>query len=94
MKTGFKQSVEEILRKNGMRNGVGKVSKNSEIIRKHLTNLGYSLTDDDFNVDFMYISRKQFREFELQKALTKLKNCGIIVINVGNKTPLEIRKGC
>ena len=93
MITGFKSKVEYLLRRRGMRNGIGYVSYyTSPKLRKYLLDRGYILAIEfpNYTVDFIYLARRDATK--IPEALTRLNIGGIIVVSLGKGEIREIRK--
>lgn len=94
MITGFRSKVEYLLRRRGMRNGIGYVSYyTSPKLRKYLLDRGYVLDWDfpSYKVDFIYLAKRDATK--IPEALTRLNIGGIIVLSLGKGEIREIRKG-
>lgn len=94
MKTGFNKKIEAILRKSGMRNGVGYVSPTSPKLTKHLRSLGYNVTNGIgvAKFDFIVLSKAFSNQYFVEYFMDKLIPLGMIVINIGNYNLLIMRK--
>jgi hypothetical protein len=83
MKNGFKEVVDKILRKYGLRTDgcVGTVWSAGNLIRASLSSMGYRVEDGIDNPDYDYIilSRKKSTVENILTALTKVK-VGCIII--------------
>jgi hypothetical protein len=92
MKDGFNSKVENLLRKNYMRNGIGWVSQNSPRLREYLLDRGYVLGNSfpTYTVDWFYLSKRD--TILIPKALTKLSSGGMIIVSLGEGKLNEIRK--
>jgi hypothetical protein len=93
MITGFRSKVEYLLRRRGMRNGIGYVPNYSYKLRKYLKLQGFTIEDKfpDHTVDFIYLPKREATR--VPEALTKLNIGGIIVLSLGIGEIKEIRKG-
>ena len=94
MITGFKSKVEYLLRRRGMRNGIGYVSYyTSPKLRKYLLDRGYILEWNfpTHTVDFIYLAKRDV--YKIPEALTRLNIGGIIVVSLGKGQIREIKKG-
>ena len=94
MITGFKSKVEYLLRRRGMRNGIGYVSYyTSPRLRKYLLDREYTLATEfpKYTVDFIYLAKRD--AIRIPEALTRLNIGGIIILSLGKGEIREIKKG-
>lgn len=92
MKSGFNKKVDHLLRKNGMRNGIGWVSFHSPRLRDYLLEQGYALGNSfpNYRVDWFYLSKKDWKL--IPDALKMLMDGGMIVVSLGEGKLNELRK--